>query len=1144
MHQVIARLFHSKLTLIATVTLLVYALLGFLLLPYLIERFVPVYAQEQLQRQASVGKVHANPFLLSLEISDFSLQEADGQPIATAAHLLVNFQTTSLFRWAWTFGDLTITGLDLHWAIDENGRSNLGKLADAFPADEDAAETPSAPTRFLLQHAQLIDGKLTYSDESLTTPASTTLAPINLELHDLSTLPEQRSPYAIIATLPEGGRLVWHGEISLAPISSEGEVYISGFKPTAHWSFLQDHLRLATPEGVLELYTRYNYAYTESRSQFGLQNIFFNVTDLNLSEAGKNASLLHLESFAARGGNFDLARRELSFPKVAVRNGQIAATILQDGSTDWARLVKPTQTSSTDQKTPASQTDATTPWQISLDALHFERLGIQIKDLSRGQPLALGIENLDARTQLTTSIGATTSTIADKLDVQLADVALKQSESEPLIMLADLKLSGGRVNTSNREITAQQLRLRGGNSNLIFDTQGKLTLTEALNTTAVKADKDSGAATPDESATDMRLRQKLAAFWKLRLEKLHVEDFRTSFIDQRYQPTLRYDLEDFSASIKQLDNSGTQAADFETSVRIAQGGTLSASGTFMPDGSRVSAGITADKVSLKPLKSLIEHYTTLTLQSGEASLATQLSIEKDKNKPALQISGAANIDNLLLDETLSGDRFLSWQSLATKDLDFSLSPDHLTIKQLRVVQPGAKILVFKDRSLNLGKIIKQDSSATDKQPAADDSSFPVTIERIRIEKGNMDFSDLSLVLPFAAKIEDLNGSITGISPESASRANIKLEGRVDEYGSVQIDGGLSPNSPKQYTDIRTQFRNIEMTPLSAYTATFAGRKIASGKLSLDLEYNVKNNELNSNNTIVLDRFTLGEPIDSPDALDLPLDLAIALLTDSQGKINTAIPVTGNVDSPTFSYSKVIGQAITGALVKIVTAPFRALGGLLGGSSEKLDTVSFDAGDAAIKPPQIEILKKVGEALQKRPQLALTVSGRYDPQLDSTALRADRVRRELAEGLGIALDADEDAPPAAGDQAKTQRELEKLLEARAGNKATDNFKSSYEKTAGRVAEPVNPALALLGKASPDVEYYQAMFDHLVQLQPLDDADLRALAQRRSDSIIQTLITQAGLTENRVTPGKIETTRGDQKNGIESKLILKAGPVATP
>ncbi len=1144
MHQVITRLFRNKRLLIAAAVLVIYALVGFLLLPYLIERYVPAYAQEQLQRQASVGKVYVNPFLFSIEVNDFTLQEADGQPIATAQRLFVDFETSSLLRWAWTLADLQIIELDLHWAIDKTGRSNLTKLADAFPVSEDPANASAAPVRLLLQHAQLSGGKLNYSDQSLAAPASTTLAPINLELQNLSTLPERSSPYAIIATLPEGGRLVWRGEISLEPIKSDGELYISGFKPTALWTFLQDQLRIATPKGVLELYTRYNYAYSEGQSQLGLQNIFFNATGLDLTETGMKNSLLNLESFAARGGNFDLTRRELSFSKVSARNGQIAATVLKAGTTDWARLVKPGKPGTAAQETPSTtpKTEDSTPWQIRLDTLQIEKLGIQLNDLSRTQPLGLAIRRLDASTQITTSIGTATTTVADKLEVQLSAIALKQSgQQEPLAALAGIHLSGARVDTQSHTIDAQKLTLRDGNSNLILDKQGKLTLIEALKTASDNAAKDTDTAKVSNPATDMRLRQRLTTFWQLQLAALHAKNFHTSFTDQRYQPALRYDFEELSATIKHLSNIDTQAADFEAATNITQGGTLSMSGTFMPNGSHVDAAIKADKISLKPLKSLVEHYTTLTLKSGDASMATQLTLAQDKSAPALHLSGAANIDNLLIDETVSGDRFLSWQSLATKDFEFNLSPDRLNIKQLRAVRPGAKILVFKDRSLNLGKIMKHDSTtpAADTSKAdADSTSFPISIERIRLEKGNVDFADMSLVLPFAAKIEDLNGSIMGIASEPTSRANIKLEGRVDEYGSVQVDGGLSPFATKQYTDIRTHFRNIEMTPLSAYTATFAGRKIASGKLSLDLEYKVKDGELAGDNTIVLDNFTLGEHIESPDALDLPLDLAIALLTDSQGRIDAAIPVRGNVDSPTFSYGHLIGQAITGMLGKIVTAPFRALGSLLGGSTEKLDSVAFDAGSAKLQPPQIETLKKLGLALQKRPQLGLTVAGRYDPQADGEALRSERVRRELAEALNINLDTDEEPPAAAVDQAKTQRELEDLLEARAGDKATDSFKAEFEKTTGRVAETVNPALALLGKASPDVDYYQAMFERLVQLHPLDDADLKTLAQQRADIIIQTLVTQAGLAESRVMPGKIGTTDGSQDKGVDSKLILEA------
>ena len=50
---------------------------------------------------------------------------------------------------------------------------------------------------------------------------------------------------------------------------------------------------------------------------------------------------------------------------------------------------------------------------------------------------------------------------------------------------------------------------------------------------------------------------------------------------------------------------------------------------------------------------------------------------------------------------------------------------------------------------------------------------------------------------------------------------------------------------------------------------------------------------------MVERLTLGEKVKSPEAVDLPLDLAIALLEDSNGVIDLGLPVSGNLDSPEF-----------------------------------------------------------------------------------------------------------------------------------------------------------------------------------------------------------------------------------------------------
>jgi hypothetical protein len=96
-----------------------------------------------------------------------------------------------------------------------------------------------------------------------------------------------------------------------------------------------------------------------------------------------------------------------------------------------------------------------------------------------------------------------------------------------------------------------------------------------------------------------------------------------------------------------------------------------------------------------------------------------------------------------------------------------------------------------------------------------------------------------------------------------------------------------------------------MKTTSPYAMKFAGYKIAEGTMSLDLRYKVQNSQLEGNNQVVIDKLTLGERVDSPDALKLPIELAIAILKDSNGRIDLGLPVSGSLDDPQFSWGALI-----------------------------------------------------------------------------------------------------------------------------------------------------------------------------------------------------------------------------------------------
>jgi len=144
-----------------------YALLGFLLAPWLFKRYVNNYAVEKLKRKASIVEVRVNPFLFTFDAQGFVLKEADDSPIIGFGRMFVDFELSSLFRWAWTFADIRIERPVLHVEIRHDGRLNLAALSDSLPKSEGSPTEVRRPPRLLVQHAELIDGSFTFSDRSI-----------------------------------------------------------------------------------------------------------------------------------------------------------------------------------------------------------------------------------------------------------------------------------------------------------------------------------------------------------------------------------------------------------------------------------------------------------------------------------------------------------------------------------------------------------------------------------------------------------------------------------------------------------------------------------------------------------------------------------------------------------------------------------------------------------------------------------------------------------------------------------------------------------------------------------------------------------------------------------------------------------------
>ena len=269
----------------------------------------------------------------------------------------------------------------------------------------------------------------------------------------------------------------------------------------------------------------------------------------------------------------------------------------------------------------------------------------------------------------------------------------------------------------------------------------------------------------------------------------------------------------------------------------------------------------------------------------------------------------------------------------------------------------------------------------------------IAVDAINIVDGSANYADLWIQPHFAVGIQSLNGSILGLSSNPNSHAKVELKGKVDRYAPVHIWGETNPLAATTYSDIKMNFKGVELTSATPYSGHFAGYKIEKGKLSVDIDYKIENRQLTAAHKFVIDQLELGDRVESPDAVHLPLKIAVALLKDRNGVIDIDLPVTGSLDDPQFRVGPLIWKAVLNLLTKIATAPFALLGHLFGGG-EQMNYIDFHPGSAVLDASEHDKLVALVKALKDKEKLELDVPVTYSADVDRPGLAAAHLNQRL------------------------------------------------------------------------------------------------------------------------------------------------------
>jgi hypothetical protein len=135
------RILRQKQVWALVVVVVLYTVFGFFIAPQIIKSQGLKAIADNLGRQATLEKVLVNPYSLSLTLQGFELKDPDGTAFVAFDDLYLNFQTSSLFRWAFTFKELRLDGPRIDLRRLPDGQPNF---VDLIPDKSDEPPHPES----------------------------------------------------------------------------------------------------------------------------------------------------------------------------------------------------------------------------------------------------------------------------------------------------------------------------------------------------------------------------------------------------------------------------------------------------------------------------------------------------------------------------------------------------------------------------------------------------------------------------------------------------------------------------------------------------------------------------------------------------------------------------------------------------------------------------------------------------------------------------------------------------------------------------------------------------------------------------------------------------------------------------------------
>lgn len=1104
---------------------------------------------EKLLRPVSIARLAINPFTLQVDVEGFridSLPDQGDKPILAFDRLMVDLSASTFVRFKPVIADFDLERPEVNLVRFSENRTNISDIIEALRSPPDQEKTP--PPKFELRDFHLRGGRITLDDRVAGT--TTTLADLDLLLPRLANLGRgEDATQPVLKGVLDGAPFELKAEA--VPFAAVPEATVrfafTGLDPLPLLNYAALPLKVEKARVDLDVNARLRL---EKDQPIGLAlSGEVALRDFDVHQKG-GAPLVAGERLAVTLDKVEPLERSARIAGVRLEKTELHVSRDSQGKINWLALASPPaakpKAAATDKTVaapapavpapvapaksdkPAATGDDEFKWSVA--KIELSGVSVVVDDSFQGPPRRLTVSDLQV------SLRDVAAGFAKPVRFDLS-AALQAGD---WAQLGTLTVSGGEADLAKQGIAIDKVALDGTKVSLVREKDGRLVTplpfvadAGADGTPAESHGKASAHAGPAKAA---KATTKAAAggaappAWHVQVAQVAVNGAAVDVEDRSAPLPAKLKLNDLSVALAGVDTAPGKAMTVKVGTAVIPGevaaaapGRLEAEGTVALAPLDVVLTVRARQIGLQPVQAYLADKVGFRLAKGQFTGSFKVALAEPKGKVggalAGRIGGDMTLGDLSAVEAVSGDEFLNWKSLYFGGIDVKLPVTDVAVREVALSDFAARVEVSPKGELNLKQLMKPIAPAKDggqgsgqatpakeggkaagkpaedgakKAGAAPAAEGPrISVGKVTLQGGRVFVNDQFVQPNYSARLVDLGGRIGSLSSDPAVRADFDIRGRLGIGTPIVISGKVNPLAKDPFLDLKMEAKGIEMTTFTPYSGKYLGYTIEKGKLLVDVSYLVENRQLKAENHIFLDQFTLGEPVESPDAIKLPVRLAISLLTNNRGEIDLRLPVSGSLDDPQFSVGGVIWQIVKNLITKAVTAPFSLLAKAFGGG-EDLEQLAFAPGRSSLDDALRGKLDTLLKVLNDRKSLNVEITG-----IAVSDKEADDYRRAQLERK-VKLRKRSSADPDADDVAVSPAEYPALL----------------EKVYKDASFPKPRNLIGLTKTLPVPEMERLLLANT----PAGEPELRKLAERRAKAV-QDYLVEKGIASERlflVTP----------------------------